>query len=148
MSRSRSSGWFERNPGIAISVAISVPIMIGLLLTALFTRSLRLVRWITLPVAIVAALMLSIWWISAWLLPRVQARPRWAAAARRISLLLVVAMWGAIAFGFWQFDEPGRASHVVLFQFWWLATFRSGGWGVAGSARPVAQKPAAPVVAS
>lgn len=145
MSRSRFADWCKRQPAVAISVAMSAPLVFGLLLTALCTRSLRLLRWLTLPVAIVAALALFIWWISAWLLPRVRARPRWAAAVRRFCLSLVVAMWGALAFGFWWFDDLGDGSLAVLFQFWWIATLRFDRWGVAGSARSIAPKPAGPV---
>ena len=89
------SAWFERNPGIAVGAALSVPLALGLLLIALVTRSARLVSWITIPVAIVAALGLFFWWLTVWLVPRVQSRPRWAAAMNRLAVLLVAAVWGA-----------------------------------------------------
>ncbi|MBL8843024.1 MAG: hypothetical protein JNL90_16010 [Planctomycetes bacterium] len=134
MSRSRFAAWFERNPGLAVGAALAVPLAIGLLLIALVTRSARLVSWITLPVAIVAALALFLWWLTAWLVPRVQARPRWAAALRRSGVLLMAAIWAAVAWGFWELDDFGDAPPTILIQLCLLPTFRPDFWG-AKSAR-------------
>ena len=134
MSRSRFAAWFERNPGLAVGAALAVPLAIGVLLIALVTRSARLVSWITLPVAIVAALALFLWWLTAWLVPRVQSRPRWAAALHRLSVLLTVAVWSLVAWGFWELDVLGDRSLVLLIQWMLLPTFRPEFWG-AKSAR-------------
>lgn len=134
MSRSRFAAWFERNPGLAVGAALAVPLAIGLLLIALVTRSARLVSWLTLPVAIVAVLALFLWWLTAWLVPRVQSRPRWAAALRRIGVLLTAAVWAAVAWCFWELDDFGETFPIFLIQFCLLPSFRPELWG-AKSAR-------------